>query len=200
VTDAHGGPFTGHDLDRLTSLVVAAWSAGRDRDWSRPAGTVAWTCTRTAAHTVDAVLAVAFFLASRRRDAYPTWGGGDLLLGPDPSPDDLVEAIATTGRVLSAVVAAAELGTRAIIWRRPVPGTGTPPDFAARGALELVLHAHDVCAGLAVPFEPPVDACARLRDHTRAWPHWSSPGWQPAPATGDPWGDLLAGAGRARVS
>jgi hypothetical protein len=45
VTDAHGGPFTGHDLDRLTSLVVAAWSAGRDRDWSRPAGTVAWTCT-----------------------------------------------------------------------------------------------------------------------------------------------------------
>jgi hypothetical protein len=53
VTDAHGGPFTGHDLDRLTSLVVAAWSAGRDRDWSRPAGTVAWTCTRTAAHAGD---------------------------------------------------------------------------------------------------------------------------------------------------
>lgn len=46
MTDAHGGPFTGHDLDRLTSLVVATWSAGRDRDWSRPAGTVAWTCTR----------------------------------------------------------------------------------------------------------------------------------------------------------
>ncbi|HET6951461.1 MAG TPA: hypothetical protein VFI47_13855 [Acidimicrobiales bacterium] len=200
MTDAHGGPFTHHDLDRLTALAEAAWLAGADRDWSRPAGTLAWSCTRTAAHAVDAVLAVAFFLASRRTDDYPTWGGGDLIVGPDAGPRDLAEAIATAGRMLSAVVAAAEPRTRAIIWRRPVPGTGTPPDFAARGGLELVLHAHDVCAGLGVPFGPPADACARLRDHTRGWPHWSSPGWSPAPATDDPWGDLLAGAGRARLT
>ena len=198
MTDANGGPFTRDDLDRIVQLAVDSWRSGVDRDWSAPAGTLDWTCTRTADHTVDAVLAVAFFLASRRQDAYPDWGWGELTMGASATPHNLVEALGAVGRVLSGVVAVADPTTRAVIWRRPTVGTGTPPDFAARGALELVLHAHDVCAGLGVPFEPPADVCARLREHTRGWPHWTSPGWSPPPATDDPWGDLLAGSGRAR--
>jgi hypothetical protein len=61
----------------------------------------------------------------------------------------------------------------------------------------LILHAHDVCAGLGVPLVPPADACARLRDHTHGWPHWTGPGWRPPPTTDDPWHDLLVGSGRA---
>lgn len=196
MTDAHGGPFTRADLEVVTEHAVAAWRQGADRDWSAPAGTLDWTCTRTADHCVDAVLAVGLFLASGRRDTYPEWGWGEQLMGPAATPERLAEALGAAGMVLSGVVAVADPGRRAIIWLRPVPGTGTPPDFAARGALELALHAHDVASGLGVPFEPPADVCARLRDHTRGWPQWSTPGWSPAPTTTDAWSDLLTGADR----
>ncbi|HMG44351.1 MAG TPA: hypothetical protein VK611_23665 [Acidimicrobiales bacterium] len=198
MTDAHGGPFTRDDLDQVMAVAVDAWRSGADRDWSVPAGTLEWSCTRTADHTVDAVLAVALFLASGRQDAYPDWGWGELTMGAAATPSNLVEALGAVGRVLSGVVAVADPAVRAVIWDGRVTGTGTPPDFAARGALEAVLHAHDVCAGLGVPFEPPADVCARLRDHTGGWPHWSAPGWSPPPVTGDPWSDLLTGSGRAR--
>ena len=58
----------------------------------------------------------------------------------------------------------------------------------------MVLHAHDVCTGLGVAFDPPRDLCARLRDTVAAWP-----GQAPLPATDDPWSDLLARSGRRRV-
>jgi hypothetical protein len=75
--------------------------------------------------------------------------------------------------------------------------TGAPRDFPPRAATELILHAHDVCVGLGVPFEPPAPLCERLREHTRPWPMWTI-AWHGLGATGDPWGDLLAGSGRAR--
>ena len=69
---------------------------------------------------------------------------------------------------------------------------------AVKGATELTSLAR--CADaetLMAPLRPPAGACARLRDHTRGWPHWDSPGWRAAPATADPWRDLLIGSGRA---
>ena len=188
-------PFTSADLDMLTPLVSAAWRAGRDRDWGVPAGTLAWSCLDTANHMLDAVLAVAFFLAFRKQDGYPEWDWGvpkteNVALLPD--------AVDAVGRMLSGVVVTAPPGATAVIWRRPQPTVKPAADFAARGALELVMHGHDVCAGLGVPFEPPADVCLRLREHTRDWVHWTTPGWHALAATGDPWGDLLDAAGRAR--
>lgn len=56
-----------------------------------------------------------------------------------------------------------------------------PEDFVPRGALELILQAHDVCSGVDVPFDPPEDVCEHLRRHTRSWPVSNRPGWaQPA--------------------
>jgi hypothetical protein len=104
--------------------------------------------------------------------------------------------MAAVGRVLSAVIATALPGASAVIWRRPLPEVRPASDFAARGALEMILHGHDVCAGLGVPFAPPADVCARLRDHSRDWPHWRNPGWHEAAGTDDPWDDLLAASGR----
>ncbi|HEY8548149.1 MAG TPA: hypothetical protein VIL36_23990 [Acidimicrobiales bacterium] len=196
MTDAHGGPFTPSDLDTLTSAAVAAWRAGRDRDWSVPAGTLEWSCTRTADHCVDAVLAVALFLASGRRDSYPEWGWGEQLMGPAATPERLAEALGAVGMVLAGTVTVADPGTRSIIWQGSARGTGTPPDFAARGGFEMALHVHDVCAGLGVPFAPPAGVAERLREHTRGWPHWSAPGWTEAGGGDDAWGDLLRAAGR----
>lgn len=191
-------PFTRDDLDEVAALVVSRWRAGVDVDWTAPAGTLDWSCAKTADHTVDAVLAVAVFLASRKQNGYPDWWG-EVTTGRDPRPADLVEALATVSRILSAVIAAAEPDARAVIWRRPRVETRPAADFAARGALELILHGHDVCAGLGIGFEPPAGLCGRLRDHTRGWPHWSTPGWSEPPETGDPWSDLLTGSGRRRT-
>ena len=66
-----------------------------------------------------------------------------------------------------------------------------------RAGLELILHAHDVCAGLGVDFEPDAGLCARLRDHTSSWPEWTIE-WDGLSRSDDPWGDLLAASGRAR--
>lgn len=186
--------FTCDDLLELTDLVAAAWRAGAGGDWSAPAGTLDWSCTDTAVHAVDTVLAPAFFLASRKQDDYPDFGA--FLPGPDPRPPVLVEALETAARITAAVVTVAEPDVRAVIWRRPHVEVRGPREFPARAALELILHAYDVCAGLAVPFAPPDDLCDRLRRQTQAWPHWRSPGWTPLGMEGDAWVDLLHAAGR----
>jgi hypothetical protein len=190
------GTFTRHDLVTLADCVGEAWRAGAGGDWSVRAGTLAWSCARTADHAVDAVLAVAFFLASRRTDGYPEWGWTVPTTAENGRPDLAGEAIATVGHVLSAVVADAPPGTRAVIWRQPRVEVRGPEDFPARGGLELVLHGHDVCAGLGVPLRPPAAAIARLIEHSRGWPHWQAPGWRPVATGDDPWAGLLAAAGR----
>jgi hypothetical protein len=166
-----------------------------------PAGTLDWSCTKTADHAVDTVLAPAIFLASRKQDEYPDFGWQHLM-GPAARPEQLVEGLQTATRILTAVIAAAPPGTKAVIRRRPAVQTAGPEDFAPRAGLELILHAHDVCSGLDIDFEPAADLCARLREHTRDWPAWgvSQPRWGELPRTDDPWGDLLQASGRRRQS
>ena len=96
------------DLVELTGIVAAGWRAAAGRDWSVPAGTLDWSCARTADHAVDTVLAPAFFLASRRLDAYPAYGASTP--GPEASPDELAGALETATRILVAVVADAAAG------------------------------------------------------------------------------------------
>ncbi|MEV0268599.1 hypothetical protein AB0H43_07470 [Hamadaea sp. NPDC050747] len=186
--------FTIGDVEELTGLVVTAWNTGLDRDWSAPAGGLTWSCLQTADHTVDTVLAPAIFLASRKLDGYPANGMGTP--GPDATPAVLIEALATSTRLLAGVVRTAEPDARAVIWRRPQLEVRGPADFPPRAGLELILHAYDVCQGLSVRFEPPSDLCARLREHTRDWPMWASPGWSPPTDDPDPWRNLLQASGR----
>jgi len=145
---------------------------------------------------VDCVYAPAFFLASRRSDSYPDVGL-DLTLGDEATPLLLVESLEIATRILAAVVKDAEPDVRAVIFRRPSVLTAPPQDFLPRGALELVLHAHDVCTGLQVPFEPTAGLCHRLREHTRPWPIWTVV-WSGLGCSDDPWGDLLAASERQR--
>jgi hypothetical protein len=185
------------DLQALSDHVAAAWASGREKDWSVPAGTLDWTCLRTADHAVDCVFAPAFFLASRNTEDYPAVGS-DLTLGDDATSDGLVDALGVAVRMLVAVVRDAAPDDRAIIFGGPTPVIAAPTDFAPRAALELILHAHDVCLGLGVAFEPEPELCARLRDHTRPWPMWEVV-WDALPRTDDAWDDLLVGSGRRRA-
>lgn len=190
--------FSGADLEALAAAVAESWRAGADRDWAAAAGTLEWTCAATAVHAIDCVLAPAFFLASRRTDAYPLGGWAP---PEDTPPDGLAEGLETVARILAAVVAAAPSDLRAIIWRRPQPEVAPPADFAPRGGLELVLHAHDVAVGLGVPFAPPVEVVERLRSHVAGWPFWGGYGsWTPLTMAGDPFVDLLVSTGRVPVA
>jgi hypothetical protein len=190
--------FTVEDLYELSSLVSQAWMSAADRDWSVHAGTLEWSCMRTADHAVDCVYAPVFFLASQRTDAYPDVGL-DLTLGDRATPALLVQSLGIATHMLAGVVNDADPDVRAIIFRRPGMLVGAPADFIPRAGMELILHAHDVCAGLAVPFEPPQALARRLREHTRPWPMWGgSIVWGVLQGTEDPWGDLLSASGRHR--
>ena len=186
-----GGVFTVHDLYRVAECVAGAWGSAVERDWSVQAGTVEWTCARTANHAIDTLVAPAFFLASRRTDRYPEggWSPGD-----DATPQQFVDAVEMGARLLGGVVSSAPEDAEALLFRMP-PTIGVAADFAPRGALELVLHAQDVCAGLGVDLQPPRDACENLRRHVSDWPFWGSY-WPRLSMTGDPWLDLLESSGR----
>jgi hypothetical protein len=186
--------FSCADLERLSASVAAAWRRGADLDWSVAAGTLEWSCARTADHTVDTVLAPAFFLASRRTDGYPEGGWSP---GVDAAPAQYIAGLEMATRITTAVVRDADAGVRAVLWRAPEVEVRGPEDFPPRAGVELALHGHDVCAGLGVAFEPPDDVCDRLRAHAARWPYWTSgPAWRPLAMTGDPWADLLRSSGR----
>ena len=187
--------FTVDDLFALVELVSAGWLGAADCDWSAPAATVEWSCLATADHAVDCVYAPAMFLASRRVDAYPEVGL-NVMLGADATPARLVESLRIAAQFVSGVVHDAPDDVRAVIFRRPSILVGEPPDFVPRAAVELMLHAHDIAAGLGIEFEPPPDLCRRLREHTRPWPMWGIY-WKPLGDSDDPWGDLLTASGRA---
>jgi len=51
MVSGHEG-FTGDDLYDLSGLVTTTWMSTADRDWSVPAGTVEWSCTKTAVRAV----------------------------------------------------------------------------------------------------------------------------------------------------
>lgn len=186
--------FGEHELTTLSVLVSDAWSSGLDRDWTAPAGTLTWSCGRTAGHTVDTVFAPAVFLAARKQDGYPEYGS--MIVAEDAPPADFVEALAATTRIMIAVFRDAEPDARALIWRRPEPTVRPPADFLPRAGLELLLHGHDVCRGLGVAFEPPEPLCDSLRRHTADWSIWSQPGWQPLRLDGEAFADLLRASGR----
>lgn len=186
--------FTTDDLFELSDLVAAAWGTAASLDWSVPAGTLEWSCLATADHAIDCVYAPAFFLASRRRDAYPA-AGGDLTLGEMATPLLLVESLHIATRIVAGVVRDTPPDVRSIIFLRPEAQIGRPADFVPRAALELALHAHDVCSGLGVAFAMPAPSAERLREHTRPWPVWTS-AWNGLPRSDDPWADLLRASGR----
>ena len=186
------GPFTAADFAEVAALSIEAWSSVPDTEWASPAGTLEWSRFETADHTIDCVFSYAFFFASRAQEGYPPFGDVHALDGATPT--DLVAGLRAMTNLLSAVITVASSDTRAIIWRRPEPTLGSPSDFAARGAHELALHTYDICAGTDVAFDPPRGVCQRLVDHTAEWPYGD------LARTEDPWSDLLARSGRARVA
>ncbi|MFI6155196.1 hypothetical protein ACIBCA_21200 [Kitasatospora sp. NPDC051170] len=137
------------------SLRVLTPHAG-DRDWSRTAGPLHWSCRETAAHIAHDLLAYAGQVASRPRDRYLPF---DLAVHPEASPAEVLTVVAAAGQLLAVTLDAAPPELRAYHH-----GPCEPHGFAAMGVAETLLHTHDITLGLGLSWLPPADLCALVLD------------------------------------
>jgi hypothetical protein len=141
----------GHDVDRAVSEMVRVLTPYESADWARPAGTLEWSCWKTAAHVAHDLLAYAGQLAAQPDDAYLPF---DLRIRDGASPRDVLRTVAGCGRLLSSVLAASSPTVRAWHW-----GPTDPSGFAALGVTETLMHTYDITRGLGVDWTPPDSLC-----------------------------------------
>ncbi|THA56611.1 GNAT family N-acetyltransferase [Streptomyces sp. A1136] len=174
--------FTAGDLTRTVAEAVGALREVADRDWSLPAAGLEWSCRDTAVHLTSDLTAFAAQLAGRADSWLPLTVGA----AAEAAPDALIDLVEASGRLLAAAVFAADPQDRA--WHRA--GAAGADGFAAMGATELLLHAHDILHGLGrADWTGSAHTGALILD--RLFPH------APRPASADAWGSLLAATGRA---
>jgi hypothetical protein len=177
-------------FDRAALLSVERLRLLTDRDWSVPASPLDWSCWETVDHMVDCLFSYAVQLAGRRPGGWLPLS--ELHVLPGTPPPELVDTLEAVSRVFVSVL-------------RTAPETATASDgvlplaledWAARGAYELLLHTSDVCAGLAVTFEPPHPLCAWMLASTALWMFDRDS----ASVGQDPWERALRGSGRPSLS
>jgi hypothetical protein len=105
-----------------------------------------------------------------------------VFVDPADGAAGLLEVFEACGSLLTAMVHTAPPGRQSF----HNYGPSDPSDFAAMGVVEVLVHMHDVAAGLDLDWSPPGDLCAAaLR---RLFPQ--------APGDTDPWAALLWSTGR----
>lgn len=158
-----------------------------DRDWSRRAGTLDWTCWSTVDHVTDCVFSYALQVAGRVR-------GGFLKL------EELhAQAEATASELLDAFAAVAKMFT-VVLRDAPADMVSSDgffdlrsADWVARALNEVLLHTHDVLAGFDEQFEPRRDLCSFVLSNPTLWMYDAVEDRTVA----DAWPAMLVASGRA---
>jgi hypothetical protein len=127
-----------------------------DRDWQTPAGSIEWSCWKTAAHVAHGLLGYAGQVAARAASGYLPL---DLFVRADAAPREVLEVVSACGRLLSGAVASA--GTGPVAWHWGMSDAG---GFAAMGVAETLVHTYDITQGLAIPWLPPEPICQLVVD------------------------------------
>lgn len=171
------------DIDRAVSLTTRALREVAHLDWSVPAAGLEWSCHDTVVHVAEDFVAYAAQLTVRAADGYVPL---EIRADEDATRAGLIDMITASAGFLSAAVALAEPGARA--WH-PYGRAGAD-GFAAMGAVETLLHTHDVLGGLGVHgWEPGPELPARILG--RLFPH--------LPHGDDAWRTLLWATGRGEL-
>ncbi|WP_432054728.1 GNAT family N-acetyltransferase [Streptomyces sp. bgisy022] len=164
---------------------VSALGAAVGRDWRavRAEG-LEWDCRRTAEHIADDLFSYAGQLAGRATDAYVPFG---IVLEDGTDNAGALHVIRTAGTLLAATVRSTPRAVRAF---HPYPFRHANREgFAAMGVAEVLLHTHDIAAGLGVAYEPPAALAEFVL--TRLFPEV-----RPGPA---PWPTLRWATGRGEL-
>jgi hypothetical protein len=155
------------DVRDVVAAGVAALRAGRDRDWSVPAGDLEWNCWETVEHTADDLFAYAAQLAAGGTGHYlpfvtrargSSGPANTVQVQPEAGPDGLFEVLTACGEMLAAVVTVVPPDARA----HHTYGLADAEASAAMGVLETLVHTDDVASGLGVEWRPDEDVCTRV--------------------------------------
>ncbi|MFJ6791380.1 hypothetical protein [Streptomyces angustmyceticus] len=157
------------DLDRAVQLAVAVLHTAPPTGWDGKAGSLEWDCWETVEHLSDDLFAYAVQLGPRRPPLEGNvpfvWqsrrpGGPANAVHADRAagPAGLLQVLEASGALLVAMVRTASPQVRA----HHVFGVSDPEGFAAMGALETLVHTHDLAVGLGLDWNPPADVCARV--------------------------------------
>ncbi|MBD0693603.1 hypothetical protein BG452_41860 [Streptomyces sp. CBMA123] len=170
--------------------------APADADWSRPAGTLDWSCWETVEHLADDLLAYAAQLGPARppRERYVPFvatrrgpGAPNNFVRAEPADGvpGLLEVLDASGGLMVAIARVSPPEARA---HHPW-GLADPSGFVAMSLAETLVHLHDVTQGLGLPWAPPANLCAHTL--TRLFPD--------VPRTAAPWPTLLWATGRTTL-
>ena len=176
-------PVSVDDLESAIRAAVSALRVGVDLDWSVPAGRLSWDCRRTCAHMADDLIAYAAQLAMQAPSGYLPFR---LQPSRGTSPEGLLNLVEATGVLLAQTVRAAPAGARG--WHSY--GMADAEGFTAMGIAEVIVHTHDIAAGLTLPYEPDAGICERVLARLH-------PGVQPGKES--PWSMLLWSTGRGNL-
>lgn len=171
-------PVVPADLHAAVACCRGTLLPALDRDWTVPAGSLAWDCRATLDHVGDALASYARQLATRSPVQRPRFRNGD----PGASVEVLLDEVDSLAHVLAVVAAAAPPDARA--YHRM--GMADAEGFLAMGCVETLVHTWDVAEGLGLAMQPPAGLPAKLLN--RLFP-WASTGH-------DAWPTLLHCAGR----
>jgi hypothetical protein len=189
-------PLTATDLDHALHLAVATLREAVDSDWDARAGSLEWTCWETVEHLADDLFSYAAqlgttsppleaevpFLWAPRRPGGPS---NIVFADRGAGPAGLLWVLEASGALLVAMARV----TPPEVLAHHVFGAADPEGFAAMGIVEILVHTHDVAAGLGLPWAPPVRLCDRVL--ARLFPD--------VPADPDRWRTLLWATGRAEL-
>jgi hypothetical protein len=186
-------PVTATDVALAVRFAVEALGRAPAASWGNQAGSLEWDCWETVEHIVDDL----FAYATQLTPATPEGGYVDIAMtrtrpgAPESAihvdrekgAAALLQALEACGSLLVAMLLTASPSTLA--WHPE--GTSDLEGFAAMGIVETLVHGHDAAQGLAVPWEPSADLCARVLN--RLFPS--------VPTDALPWATLLWATGRA---
>jgi hypothetical protein len=150
------------DLERAGDFILDAISPGVTANWSEvAAGSLRWTVRETVVHMASTCAFYSAHLAGKARAEIPV----TLASVGDPPNLAVLGTVAVTPRVLAAVARCAPPGTRGYHWTGFADASG----FLAMGCAEILVHAHDVARGLALPFSIPEDLAGKILARLYPW-------------------------------
>lgn len=146
-----------------------------DQDWSATAGQLRWTCSQTATHVADDLIAYASQLVSQTHSGYLPFRLRSQRQAP---PGGQLDVIAALGALLALTVRTAPVDARGY----HAYGEADSEGFAALGTAEVIIHSYDIATGLGAVYQPDPDICrwllARLHRDVREYDDpWAALRW-----------------------
>ena len=166
-------------VDASVAECVGVILAGSGGDWTAKAGRLEWDCRETVLHLASDFVGYAGQLTAPRLRGYVPF---DVVLDGDPDSQELAEVVRATGGLLASVGRTTPAGV--LSWH-PY-GMAGPADFCAMGAVEALVHTHDLSLGLGVSWTAPEWLAARVLQHL----------FSPARRPHSSWHGLLVATGR----